>query len=61
MRKSLAAKLFAVFGMILLWMTSCNEVIDDRIPRLPVSIDISNEGLWSVYGVKGFGDFQYFI
>lgn len=61
MRLPLSAKLFAALGIVLMQITSCNEVIDDRIPRMPVSVDISNEGLWSVYGVNGFGDFRYFI
>lgn len=42
-------------------LTACDSVVEDRIPSMPVSIDLSNAGTWSTYGVAGFGDCQYFI
>lgn len=28
---------------------------------MPVSIDMSNQGIWNSYGVDGYGEFNYFI
>ena len=39
----------------------CNSVDDDRIPSLPVNINLSDAGVWSRYGVAGYGMFRYFI
>ena len=53
-------RLFAclVAGIIL---CACQPLNDERIPMMPVYIDLSNPGIWSTYGVFGFGDFRYFI
>ena len=40
---------------------ACDSVDDDRIPPLPVTIRLSNTGLWNTYGVTGFGQYRYFI
>ncbi|MDE7348025.1 MAG: hypothetical protein K2N48_14940 [Muribaculaceae bacterium] len=42
-------------------LLSCNQVDDDRIPSLPVYIDISNVGMWNTYGVSGVGISRNFI
>lgn len=49
-------------GIMLSWLTSgCKGVIDDRIPALPVSINLGDPGMWNTYGVTGFGIYRYFI
>lgn len=40
---------------------ACNKVDDDRIPSLPVNINLGDAGLWNRYGVHGFGIYKYFI
>lgn len=42
-------------------VSSCNTIDDDRIPNMPVSINLADPGLWNIYGVNGFGTFRYFI
>lgn len=39
----------------------CNSVVDDRIPAVPVTINLSDAGRWNTYGVAGFGIYRYFI
>lgn len=41
--------------------TSCNQVDDDRIPSLPVYINLSGPGMWNTYGVSGVGISRTFI
>lgn len=40
---------------------SCNQVDDDRIPSLPVYINLSGAGMWNTYGVAGVGIYRNFI
>ncbi len=40
---------------------SCNQVDDDRIPSLPVYINLSGAGMWNTYGVAGVGLSRNFI
>ncbi|MDE6523407.1 MAG: hypothetical protein K2L17_11355 [Muribaculaceae bacterium] len=40
---------------------SCNQVDDDRIPSLPVYINLSGAGMWNSYGVSGVGISRDFI
>ena len=40
---------------------SCNQVDDDRIPSLPVYINLSGAGMWNSYGVSGVGLSRNFI
>ncbi len=42
-------------------LSGCQTVDDERIPNLPVSIDLSNAGTWNTYGVSGFGSSRRFI
>ncbi len=42
-------------------LSGCNGVDDDRIPNMPVNINLSDPGVWSKYGVFGFGDARYFV
>lgn len=41
--------------------TGCHYLNDDRIPHMPVNIDLSNPGIWQSYGVEGVGEFDEFI
>lgn len=41
--------------------TSCNQLDDDRIPSLPVYINLSGAGMWNTYGVAGVGISRNFI
>lgn len=48
--------------MAMLWAaSSCNAVDDDRIPSLPVNIDLQGAGMWNSYGVSGVGISRNFI
>lgn len=40
---------------------ACDTVVENRIPAMPVSIDLTNVGVWSTYGVSGIGDYNYFV
>ncbi len=40
---------------------SCNQINDDRIPSLPVYINLSGAGMWNTYGVAGVGLTRSFI
>lgn len=42
-------------------LTGCHTIDDERIPRMPVNIDLSNQGVWNSYGVTAFGQFNLFI
>ncbi len=42
-------------------LTGCKGIVDDRIPSLPVTINLSDPGMWNTYGVSGFGIYRYFI
>ena len=42
-------------------VTACNTVDDDRIPSLPVNINLSTQDLWNKYGVAGYGQYRKFI
>lgn len=44
-----------------LLLCSCNTVDDDRIPSMPVNINLSTPELWTTYGVFGFGESRRFI
>ncbi len=46
---------------VLLAASACNQVDDDRIPSLPVYINLSGAGMWNSYGVSGVGISRSFI
>lgn len=46
----------AVTGLL-----SSDSVIDNRIPAMPVAINLSDTGMWNTYGVAGFGLYRYFV
>lgn len=39
----------------------CSRVDDDRIPSMPVAINLADPGLWNIYGVSGTGLWRTFI
>lgn len=53
--------IFVLSGLIVTALGSCHKVDDDRIPAMPVSINLSDPGLWNTYGVAGFGLYRYFV
>lgn len=53
--------LFLSLMALLSAVTACNQVDDDRIPSLPVYIDLSGSGMWNTYGVSGIGISRNFI
>lgn len=53
--------LFMSLIALLSAMASCNQVDDDRIPSLPVYINLSGAGMWNTYGVSGVGISKNFI
>lgn len=58
MRKILIAVLAAV---MLLAAGGCNTIDDNRIPAMPVNINLSTPDLWVTYGPSGYGDYRLFI
>lgn len=42
-------------------LSGCHQLNDERLPSMPVSIDMSNQGIWNTYGVWGYGQYSYFI
>lgn len=53
--------LFLSLMVMLSAMVSCNQIDDDRIPSLPVYINLSGAGMWNTYGVSGIGISRNFI
>lgn len=47
--------------IILLSLTNCENVNDERIPNMLVNISLNDSGLWNIYGVSGFGNNKNFI
>lgn len=47
--------------LMVLTLTSCEEINDDRIPPLAVNIEFSNVGMWNTYGVAAAPDYRYFV
>lgn len=41
--------------------TSCTTVDDDRVPDLPVALNLSSPEYWHTYGVSAYGDYNMFI
>lgn len=54
--RSVIALLIAAFAC-----AACHEVDDDRIPSLPVNINLGDAGMWHTYGVSGYGLSRRFI
>lgn len=52
---------FLLLMALLSALASCNQIDDDRIPSLPVYIDLSGDGMWNTYGVSGVGISRSFI
>lgn len=61
MNKSLKSLLPAGLLALALSFTSCEEVNDNRIPYMPVYIDLGNTAYWEKYGVHYLGDYNRFI
>lgn len=53
-------KYFALSLTVLL-AVGCTKVDDERIPSMPVNINLADAGLWNVYGVSGFGISRRFV
>lgn len=47
--------------LLLAATTACDTVDDERIPNMPVNINLGNTGTWTIYGVNGFGSHRDFI
>lgn len=54
---SILMSLMAMLSVV----ASCNQVDDDRIPSVPVYINLSGAGMWNSYGVSGVGISRNFI
>ena len=52
------AALAAIFLFI---ASACDSIEDDRIPSLPVNINLADRGMWNTYGISGFGIHTEFI
>lgn len=42
-------------------MISCSQIDDDRVPSMPVYINLGDAGMWNTYGVAGVGLWRNFI
>lgn len=42
-------------------LCSCNSVNDDKIPNMPVNINLADAGTWNTFGVSGFGNYRRFL
>lgn len=47
--------------MLCVLLSGCHEVDDDRIPQMPVNINLGDQGVWNAFGVSGFGISRNFI
>lgn len=56
-----AAGLLTVIFALAAMLSACHEVDDDRIPNMPVNIQLTPDALWHKYGVSGFGNYRRFI
>lgn len=45
---------------IITFCQGCNSIDDNRIPNMPVSLSLSDMGLWNTFGVSGFGSYRIF-
>lgn len=54
-------KRFSLLIILVILLAGCESVNDERIPYAMVKIDLSNQGLWDIYGVHGYGQYRYFI
>lgn len=51
----------AALAALLVTASSCNTVDDERIPSMPVGINLSTIDLWTSYGVSGYGMYRTFV
>lgn len=56
-----ATPVLTVAFLMALGATACHGVDDDRIPLMPVSINLRDAGMWNAYGVAGTGLHREFI
>lgn len=42
-------------------IVGCSGIIDDRIPAVPVNVNLADAGLWNTYGVSGMGQWREFV
>lgn len=54
-------KIILLSACAALALGSCDTLDDDRIPYQPVSINLSDIGMWNTYGVAGYGQHRRFI
>lgn len=47
--------------LLLVVSSSCNTVDDNRIPSVPVNINLASADMWVTYGVAGYGEYRLFI
>lgn len=61
MRKVRRIAHLSVFMLAVQFLCGCDSVDDDRIPAMPVSINLSGAAAWNTYGVHGFGVSRRFV
>ncbi len=50
-----------IISLLLVALSSCSHIDDERIPAMPVYVPFSSVGVWDIYGVSGAGDTRRFI
>lgn len=48
-------------AFLILPLSGCGSVDDDRIPNMAVNINMAGLGMWNTYGVSGYGQYRRFI
>ncbi|MCM1368906.1 MAG: hypothetical protein NC204_00865 [Candidatus Amulumruptor caecigallinarius] len=51
----------AAFAAMTLLLNGCNTIDDDRIPSMPVNINLTAIDMWNTYGVSGYGNYRIFV
>lgn len=57
----LPAAIIAISAMMIVTLTGCKGIDNERIPNRAVYVSLSNIGVWNTYGVSGFGSHRNFI
>lgn len=52
----------SIVSAVFIWLcASCDTIDDERVPDMPVSINLSTPDFWTTYGVTGYGEWRMFV
>lgn len=49
-----------LLALVMVMIPSCEFVDNQRIPAMPVNIELNSYGLWTTYGVHSYGAYKIF-